>query len=99
MANVDGSWNCVIKSPLGDQQSTMTVASSGETFTGTMSGAMGSLDIEEGKVNGDALSWKMAIKVPMPMTLDCTATVDGDTMTGSAGAGAFGSFPLTGTRA
>ena len=27
------------------------------------------------------------------------ATGDGDTMTGTAGAGAFGSFPLTGTRA
>lgn len=99
MANVDGSWNCVIKSPLGDQQSTMTVATSGESFTGTMSGAMGSLDIEDGRVDGDQIGWKMNIKVPMPMTLDCQATVDGDTMTGSAGAGAFGSFPLTGTRA
>ena len=34
----------------------------------------------------------------MPMTLDCKATVDGDTITGSVGAGAFGSFPLTGSR-
>ena len=36
--------------------------------------------------------------VPMPMTLDCKATVEGDTLTGTVGAGAFGSFPLTGTR-
>jgi hypothetical protein len=35
----------------------------------------------------------------MPMTLDCHATAEGDTLTGSVGAGAFGSFPLSGTRA
>lgn len=98
MANVDGAWDCSIKSPLGDQKAVLTVNSSGGSFVGTMSGAMGSMEIDDGKVDGDTLSWKMSIKVPMPMTLDCTATVNGDSITGSAGAGAFGSFPLTGTR-
>ncbi len=98
MANVDGAWDCTIKSPLGDQNAVLTVQSSGSSFTGNMSGALGSLDVEDGVVDGDTLKWKMNIKVPMPMTLDCEATVDGDTLTGSAGAGAFGSFPLTGTR-
>ena len=51
------------------------------------------------KVDGDTISWTMKMTVPMPMTLDCTATIDGDTITGSVGAGAFGSFPMTGTRA
>lgn len=98
MANVDGAWDCVVKSPLGDQQSVFTIASNGDSFTGDMVGAMGSLDVEDGKVEGNKLSWKMNLKVPMPMTLDCQATVDGDAITGSAGAGAFGSFPLSGTR-
>ncbi|MBB5684664.1 hypothetical protein [Sphingobium boeckii] len=98
MANVDGAWNVVVKSPLGDQQSVFTVASDGSAFTGNMAGAMGSLDVEDGKVDGDKLTWKMNLKVPMPMTLDCEATVSGDAITGSAGAGAFGSFPLSGTR-
>jgi hypothetical protein len=40
----------------------------------------------------------MAMTVPMPMTLEGTATVDGDTITGSVKAGAFGTFPMTGTR-
>jgi len=35
----------------------------------------------------------------MPMTLECEATVDGDTITGSVKAGAFGSMQLSGTRA
>jgi hypothetical protein len=35
----------------------------------------------------------------MPMTLDCKATVSDDSITGTVTAGAFGSFPLMGTRA
>ena len=99
MADVDGTWDTVVKSPLGDQKSTLTVKSDGSTFTGTNAGAMGSVDIDDGKVDGNTISWTMKMTVPMPMTLDCTATIDGDTLTGSVGAGAFGSFPMTGTRA
>jgi len=99
MAEVDGSWDCVTKSPLGDQKSTLTVKSDGDRFTGSNVGAMGSIEISDGTVDGNTLRWKMNISVPMPMTLDCEATIDGDTLTGSVGAGAFGSFPMTGTRA
>ena len=99
MANVDGNWDTVAKTPMGDQKATLSVASSGDSFTGTYSGAMGTTEIKDGKVDGDKLTWKVDITVPMPMTLDCSATVDGDTLTGSVGAGAFGSFPLSGTRA
>jgi hypothetical protein len=63
-----------------------------------MAGSLGSMDIPSGTVNGNTLSWKMDMTVPMPMTLDCTATVDGDTITGEVKAGAFGSMPVTGTR-
>jgi hypothetical protein len=34
----------------------------------------------------------------MPMTLEFTATVNGDSMTGNVKLGAFGSAPLSGTR-
>ena len=68
MANVDGSWNTITKSPMGDQQATLNVKSDGSSFTGTYSGAMGSTEITDGKVDGDKLSWKVAIVVPMPMT-------------------------------
>lgn len=94
---VDGTYEVTVKSPLGDQKSTLTVKSDGATFTGTNAGAMGSSDIS-GEVDGDTLTWKQQMTVPMPMTLDMTATVDGDSITGSVGAGAFGSFPLAGTR-
>ena len=98
MASVDGKWNCTVKSPLGDQDLTLSVQSEGARFTGQAGGAMGSMPVE-GEVNGDTLTWKMSITVPMPMTLDCDATVNGDALSGNVGAGGFGSFALTGTRA
>ena len=97
MADVDGTYDCVVKSPLGDQKTTLTVKSDGSTFTGTNSGAMGSTDVS-GTVEGNTLSWKLSVSVPMSMTLDCEGTVDGDTLTGTVSAGAFGSFPMTGKR-
>ena len=55
-------------------------------------------DVENGKVDGNTLTWSMNMTVPMPMKLEGTATVDGDTLDGSVNAGAFGSMAMTGTR-
>jgi hypothetical protein len=98
MAEVDGAYECVTKTPMGDQKSVFHVQSDGATFTGKQEGAMGTLDVIDGTVEGNVLSWKMDMKVPMPMTLECTATVDGDSITGDIKAGAFGTMPMTGTR-
>lgn len=95
---VAGTYECVVKSPLGDQKSTMVVNVDGDTWSGTNSGAQGSVDITDGKIDGNTLTWSMKMTVPMPMTLEGSATVDGDTVTGSVKAGAFGTFPLSGTR-
>jgi hypothetical protein len=97
--SVAGTYNCVTHTPMGDQTFVFTVNPDGDTFTGTNSGQMGSMDVENGKVDGNTLIWQMKITVPMPMTLDCTATVDGDAMTGKVTAGMFGTFPMEGTRA
>ena len=95
---VDGTYETVVKSPMGDQKATLTVKSDGDTWTGTQAGAMGSTEITDGKVDGNKLTWSVSITVPMPMTLTNEATVDGDTISGTVTAGAFGSFPLSGTR-
>jgi hypothetical protein len=97
MAGIDGTYDCTVKSPLGDQNLTLTVKSDGNSFTGQASGAMGASDVS-GTVDGNTLAWKQQMTSPMPMTLDITATIDGDTVNGNVGAGAFGSFPLTGKR-
>jgi len=96
--SVAGTYECVTKTPMGDQKSDVTIVVDGDTFTGSNVGAMGSMELENGKVDGNTLTWTMKMTVPMPMTLEGTATVDGDTLSGSVKAGAFGSFPMSGTR-
>lgn len=97
--SVDGNWSIVVKSPMGDQPSTLSLKADGGALTGTQSAQGQSQPIANGKVDGMTVSWSNSITTPMPMTLEFTGTVDGDTLNGSVKAGAFGSFPFTGKRA
>ena len=95
----DGTWNIIMNTPMGDRQSSVELKGSGGTLTGTQSADGESAEIFEGTLNGDAVAWKVSITSPMPMTLSFTGTVSGDSMSGQMQAGAFGSFPFSGTRA
>jgi hypothetical protein len=95
---VDGKWEIVINSPLGAQKASLEIQTDGDLLTGTQQAAQGSGPLENGKVNGNTLTWSAKISNPMPLTLDFTGTVDGDKLSGSVKAGAFGSFPFTGSR-
>ena len=96
--SADGNWKVTINSPMGAQTVDVTITTNGDTFTGTTKGAMGEQAVD-GKVSGDTLTWSSAITQPMPMTLEFSATVSGDTMAGTVKLGAFGSAPLSGVRA
>jgi len=97
--SLSGTYDCVTKTPMGDQKSTFTVVDAGDgTFTGSNVGAQGSMDVEDGKVDRNTLTWGMNMTVPMPMKLEGSATIDGDTLTGSVNAGAFGSMAMSGTK-
>ena len=98
--SVAGTYATTVKSPMGDQKGTLTVTpGDGNSWTGTMAGGLGSMDITNGTVDGNTLHWTMDMTVPMPMKLTCEATIDGDTLTGKVNAGAFGDMPLSGERA
>ena len=96
--SVAGTYTCVTKTPMGDQTSDVTIEVDGDSFTGSNVGAMGSMSLDNGKVDGNKVTWSMNMTVPMPMTLEGEATIDGDALTGSVKAGAFGTFPMSGTR-
>lgn len=94
-----GTYDCVTNTPLGKQKGVLTIMpSDGDTFTGHISGDLGSMAITDGRISGQTLSWSMKMTMPMPMALDCTATVDGDNLRGEIKAGMFGTMELTGTR-
>ena len=99
MSNVDGVWNTVTNTPMGPQSATVTLATDGNALTGNMSGPQGTIDIEDGAVDGNSLSWKANITSPMAMTLEFSATVNGDEISGNVTLGSFGNAGFSGTRA
>ncbi len=96
---IDGDWNITVNSPMGKQESKLSFASNGSEVTGTAAAQGQTTAISDGKIDGDKVTWKAAITSPMPMTLEFTGTLAGDSLDGSVKAGAFGSFPFTGVRA
>jgi hypothetical protein len=99
MAGIDGQWDCTAQSPMGEQKSVLTITSKPDgSFVGTNAGALGSLDITDGQVTGDQVTFKMELKTPFPMMLTVEGELAGDTMQGTIDTGAFGRFPVTATR-
>ena len=98
MSDANGTWDIITKSPMGDQPAklTLSVADDG-AITGQMAGAQGAVDLQDGKVEGDKYTWKAQIPSP-PITLEFSASVDGDAISGSVKLGAFGTASFEGTR-
>jgi hypothetical protein len=97
---VDGTWKLVVNTPMGAQESTLVISSDGATLTGTQNAGSGEgRPIDEGTVSGDDIAWKASITKPMPMTLEFSGTVSGDSISGQVKLGMFGSASFTGTRA
>ena len=93
---VDGNWNLTMTTPMGERQATLSLKTAGGTLTGTQGADGNTADIFDGTVNGDNVSWKVSITNPMPLTLEFTGTVSGDSINGEMGIGPMGSFPFTG---
>jgi len=96
---VDGNWNLTMSTPMGERKATLSLKSSGGTLTGTQGAEGNSTEIFDGTVSGGDVAWNISITNPMPLTLNFTGKVSGDSMSGEVGIGPMGSFPFTGTRA
>ena len=96
---VDGNWNITMSTPMGDRETTLSLKSAGGTLTGTQHAEGISSEIFDGTASGDNVAWKVSITNPMPLTLEFTGKVSGDSIAGEMGIGPMGSFPFTGTRA
>ncbi len=94
----DGNWNLVISTPMGERQATLSLKTEGAALKGSQAAEGNSAEIFDGSVNGDAVSWKVSITNPMPMTLEFEGTVQGNSLSGTVVLGAFGSSSFSGTR-
>ena len=96
---VDGNWNLVMTTPMGERNATLSLKSAGSTLSGTQGADGNSTEIFDGTVNGDDVAWKVSITNPMPLTLAFTGKISGNSIAGEMGIGPMGSFPFTRTRA
>ncbi len=97
---VDGTWKLTVNTPMGAQESTLMLKSSGAQLTGTQSAPNGdSSPITEGQVNGNNVAWKAAITKPVALTLEFSGAVNGNAISGQVKLGMFGSSTFSGTRA
>ena len=98
--SADGTWKLVMKTPIGERKATLTLTSAGSALTGKMANEEGnSTDILDGKASGNTISFKAAVKNPMPLTLEFSGSVDGDKISGTVNASGVGSWPFSGTKA
>ncbi|HIG41576.1 MAG: hypothetical protein ABGY96_12930 [bacterium] len=97
--SADGDWKVTMNTPMGAQEATLTLDTSGDSLSGKMAGAQGVQEFEGGTADGNSLAWNVKMTQPMPMDLDFTAEIDGDSISGKVKLGAFGDATFEGTRA
>jgi 2-polyprenyl-6-methoxyphenol hydroxylase-like FAD-dependent oxidoreductase len=89
----DGTWTISFKTPGGEQRNELVLSTTADTLTGSLDGTA----FKNGRVQRDRISFTTRLTSPFPMKITCTASIDGDTMTGIAKAAVM-SVPFTGTR-
>jgi carbon-monoxide dehydrogenase large subunit len=87
----------VLATPMGPQEMIGHFVTEGDVLKGRLESDQGSQEFQ-GTVSGNRLKWDMKISKPIPMTLKYDLTVAGDTLTGKAKLGMFGTANVTGKR-
>ena len=96
---VDGTYKIEIDTPMGKQESTLTLKAAGDKLSGSMESMFGKMDFSGGKVKGNDVAFSMKMSGPMgDMTLEYTGTVSGNEISGNVKAGDFGSSPYKGKK-
>jgi hypothetical protein len=75
MADVDGTWNCTMVTPMGSGSVTLTLSTEGDGLSGTLVSDQGTMEFTGGTVDGNDLAWTVSIQQPMPMQIETTATI------------------------
>ncbi|WP_137844617.1 hypothetical protein [Microbacterium sp. 2FI] len=98
MSATVGTWNVEMKSPFGNQAFDLTFAE--DPATGTMSGPQGQMQVDNLVFDDDdTVTFTVDVAKPMKLHIVWQLTAEGDSLSGSAKAGAFPAQKVTGTRA
>jgi hypothetical protein len=94
----DGDWDLVVTTPLGERRGVLSLRTEGNTLYGSQMSDGNSTEIFDGVVDGTALSWKLSITDPVPLTLKFSGSIDGDQLSGTVVLGEFGNSMFWGKR-
>jgi 2-polyprenyl-6-methoxyphenol hydroxylase-like FAD-dependent oxidoreductase len=92
-SGVDGTWTLRFRTPRGERQVDLVLAATGSALAGALDGTV----IEDGQVEGADIDFTAHLTTPFKMKVRCTASIDGNTMTGKAKA-AMMALPFTAER-
>ena len=96
---IEGKWNVVIKTPMGDQKGGLSLKQEGDALTGEMSSPFGDVSVDDGRVAGNELTWKTSVTKPMALTLAFTGTLEDGGISGKVKLGSFGVSTFSATPA
>lgn len=60
-ADVTGKWTATMQTPNGSREVTYNLKADGSKLTGTYAGRQGDREIENGKVDGENVSWEQSM--------------------------------------
>lgn len=96
--DITGAWEMTVDSPQGQMVITANYKQDGETLTGSHASEMGEMPLK-GTVKGSNIEYTLTLDMGgQAMTIVHKATVEGDTIKGSASLGEMGSFTFTAKR-
>ena len=93
--SIIGAWDVTINTPFGAQVVNLEFT---DEQTGVARFRNDSVPLRHVSVTGNTATCSVSITDPMSIKLRCTVEIDGDAMSGTASAGFFGRFALTGNR-
>lgn len=94
---VQGRWNITIATPMGDKSGVLELRVDGNTLTGSLSHADHHVEISDGRIEGNRLTWRARITKPMRLSFKFTAVVEENRISGAA-RHMLGTAAFTGTR-
>jgi hypothetical protein len=97
MSGAHGKWNVTIKTPMGDRAGVLDLKVEGRKLIGSLSDGEHHVQISDGKVEGNQLSWSAKIEKPMRLTFKFSAIVEADRISGKA-RNLLGSATFSGVR-
>lgn len=80
-ADLNGKWTASVETPRGTQAITFDFHTEGAKLTGTITSPRGTSDIQDGKIDGDNLSFTQAVSFNgNDFTINYAGKADGDTI-------------------